>query len=271
MNNYDITKNIRIFFFDIDSTTLDHSISKVRDLTMYALKQLKERGYKICICTSRTIAEMAHLPKDYVSLFDGIACEAGAILLKDGQKYCRYLEQYEVEKAMKYFASEGITYRYADDNGVGYLNQKDKDKEALFYRLYQMIPEIKDYDNERLTHILYYRNSDEDFENLKKLLSESQHVKMTFACEITPLNTNKGTAIIEMAKLFGFGEENTCAFGDGGNDVEMIKSASLGIAMGNGCKEIKEVADIVADDISNDGLYKVLVEYGFIDRKKGNC
>ena len=54
------TNDIKIFFFDIDSTTFDHSIFAVRKTTMDALKLLKESGYKICISTSRSIAEVLH-------------------------------------------------------------------------------------------------------------------------------------------------------------------------------------------------------------------
>ena len=38
------TNDIKIFFFDIDSTTFDHSIFAVRKTTMDALKLLKESG-----------------------------------------------------------------------------------------------------------------------------------------------------------------------------------------------------------------------------------
>ena len=59
--------------------------------------------------------------------------------------------------------------------------------------------------------------------------------------------------------------KDTCAFGDGGNDIEMLKAAGLGIAMGNGGQELKDAADYVAHDISNDGLYKALKHFGFVE------
>ena len=45
----------------------------------------------------------------------------------------------------------------------------------------------------------------------------------------------------------------------------MMERAGLGIAMGNGSRECREAADYVTEDISDDGLYKALVRFGFIE------
>ena len=58
---------------------------------------------------------------------------------------------------------------------------------------------------------------------------------------------------------------DTIAIGDGLNDVEMIKEAGYGIAMGNSSDVLKASADYVTDDVSNDGLYKAFKHLGIID------
>ncbi len=87
---------------------------------------------------------------------------------------------------------------------------------------------------------------------------------MKFANEVTTKGAEKGRQMLELAELFGFTQENVAAFGDGANDVSMIEQAAFGVAMGNGVEALKKVADVIADDISNEGLYKVLEEYHFI-------
>ena len=42
------------------------------------------------------------------------------------------------------------------------------------------------------------------------------------------------------------------------NDLEMIQAAGVGIAMGNGVSALKEAADFVTADISEDGLKRAL-------------
>ena len=50
------------------------------------------------------------------------------------------------------------------------------------------------------------------------------------------------------------------AFGDGENDIEMIKQADIGIAMKNGCDKVKEIADHITDSVDEDGIYTYLVK-----------
>ena len=48
------------------------------------------------------------------------------------------------------------------------------------------------------------------------------------------------------------------------NDYEMIKNAGVGVAMGNAHEKLKEVADIVTDDIGNDGVFNACKKLGLI-------
>ena len=58
--------------------------------------------------------------------------------------------------------------------------------------------------------------------------------------------------------------EDTIAIGDGFNDILMIEYCNIGVAMGNAKDEVKKHADIVADRVEDDGLYKVLKELNLI-------
>jgi hypothetical protein len=44
------------------------------------------------------------------------------------------------------------------------------------------------------------------------------------------------------------------AFGDNYNDIEMLKHAGLGIAVGNAKPEVKEVANLITESNVNDGV-----------------
>ena len=60
MNN----KNIKMFFFDNDSTLFDHEYGGIRPKTIEAIKLLKQKGYKLCMNTSRSYEEMYNVPKE---------------------------------------------------------------------------------------------------------------------------------------------------------------------------------------------------------------
>jgi len=54
------------------------------------------------------------------------------------------------------------------------------------------------------------------------------------------------------------------AFGDGGNDISIIKQAGIGVAMGNAGDEVKKNADFTTTSVDEDGIMNALIKYGVI-------
>ena len=57
---------------------------------------------------------------------------------------------------------------------------------------------------------------------------------------------------------FGIPREDSYAFGDGFNDLEMVEYAGCGVAMGNGVDQLKKVADVIAPPVDEDGMARIL-------------
>jgi hydroxymethylpyrimidine pyrophosphatase-like HAD family hydrolase len=53
-------------------------------------------------------------------------------------------------------------------------------------------------------------------------------------------------------------------FGDGGNDISMLRHVAIGVAMGNASDEVKRTADYVTDTVENDGIWKALKHFKVI-------
>ena len=68
----------------------------------------------------------------------------------------------------------------------------------------------------------------------------------------------------KMMDHFGLLKEETLAFGDGNNDLEMIKHVGVGVAMGNGSEALKDVADMVTDSVDEDGVWNALKKLGLV-------
>ena len=65
-----------------------------------------------------------------------------------------------------------------------------------------------------------------------------------------------------VAKLEGILNENIIAFGDGLNDVDMLKKCGVGVAMKNALPEVKEQADYITSRTNNEnGVVEFLKEY----------
>ena len=54
------------------------------------------------------------------------------------------------------------------------------------------------------------------------------------------------------------------AFGDGRNDIEMLKIVGHGVAMANAASDVKACADDICGDVADDGIYHYLTSKGII-------
>ena len=70
--------------------------------------------------------------------------------------------------------------------------------------------------------------------------------------------------IQKMMELFRLSREEIIAFGDAENDIDMLKFAGIGVAMGNAFSILKEQADYVTDHIDKDGIWKALKHFQVI-------
>lgn len=257
--------DIKIIFFDIDSTTFDHSIKDVRESTLIALKKLKEKGIKLAFATSRAPDEMVNLPKKLSDLMDGFVGCAGGYTIFNNEVYPKVISDPNLNECIKYLDDNNLTYRYVTSDGKDYLNKHDERVENIFENLYRMCPPIKKYENEDIVHLLYYTEDKIQMGRVDAILKESSHLHYTYPNEAMAKDTDKSSDMLRLAKRLGFKKENVAAFGDSFNDVDMLKAAELGICMGNGRDVTKLAADYVTDDITAEGLYNALKVYGYID------
>ena len=82
--------------------------------------------------------------------------------------------------------------------------------------------------------------------------------------ECVPKGYSKSTGIQVVCEKLGIAHEDIYAFGDSVNDLDMLKYAAHGIAMGNGMPEAKAAADYVTNNIHADGIYNACKHFGLI-------
>ena len=256
---------IKIIFFDIDSTCYYHKNKEIPQSTQLAFKLLKKQGFKIAICTSRAYEEMVMLPDSFFSIMDGIiTCAGGNIYVNNKKIKSNIIDNKQCIDAINYMDNHDMTYRWLSDDGQCHLNRSEKKIDDLFFRLYQMVPSVKKYNNESLTHLLFYTYDGESKNKVTSILSNACHTDLGSANEVQANNVDKSYGIKYLANYYGYSIDECAAFGDSNNDYSMIRDAKIGIAMGNACDNLKQVADYVTDNIENDGLYNACLKYGWI-------
>ena len=83
--------------------------------------------------------------------------------------------------------------------------------------------------------------------------------------DITVQGADKGNALKQMSKHLGIGLEECIAFGDGGNDMTILQTAGIGVAMGNAYEGVKAVADYVTTSVDEDGIRNAFIHFGIIN------
>lgn len=78
--------------------------------------------------------------------------------------------------------------------------------------------------------------------------------------DVVQPGVSKATGIRALMDAFGIDASEVMAFGDAGNDAEMLRLAGVGVAMGNASDELKSIADLVCAPCEEQGVLKVLEE-----------
>ncbi|ATZ61074.2 MAG: phosphoglycolate phosphatase [Methanosarcinales archaeon Met12] len=86
-------------------------------------------------------------------------------------------------------------------------------------------------------------------------------VDSRFAIHIKDKRIDKGTGLKKVVELLGWSTEDVIAIGDAENDVEMLQTAGLGIAVGNADQKLKTVADFVMEGKYGAGVIEAVERF----------
>lgn len=259
---------IKAIFFDIDGTLLSHKTKRIPDSTMNALKQLKEKEILIFLATGRHSSEMKKMPVHDIE-FDGYITLNGQYCYhNDEVLFDLPIVQEDIENIIKYVDEKSIPCIFVEDKEM-YINFNNEVVEKVQESISTELPTVGDIHRGH-THKIYQvipYNIDENEE--KTILSLMPHCKKTrwhpLAIDIIPATGGKQNGIEQILKHYHISREETMAFGDGMNDMDMLEYVHTGIAMGNASDELKKIGDDVTDDIDDDGIYNALKKYELID------
>ena len=257
---------IKAIFFDIDGTLVSFNTHRIPQSTIDAVSAARKKGIKIFIATGR--------PRPYVDNlgtleYDGIMSVNGAsCITKDGVVIVdKCIPREDVERMVEYTNKHKLPVAVADDDVSFAVNVEDSFKEV--YELLDLqIPEnrpMEDALKMNVKQFVAFFPVEMDDEIKGSVLTHCNVFRWhpSFAdCIIG--DTSKATGIDAVCEYYGFTIDETMAFGDGGNDKEMLEHVGIGIAMGNARDEVKACADYVTTSVDDDGIVNALRHYGII-------
>lgn len=281
--------SVKYLFFDIDGTLVNFK-TQMPESAKEALKEAQANGHRLFICTGRGRAQIYPFLLDFG--FDGIIGAAGAYMEYEEKVLAHKTYGRErMQKVMDLFKAHDITFMLQMTEGsvmtsrnlmrfarsLGYEvrdDQFDEVKQVIEHFLGKLVldDELDGYaEKYKDTENLLYTDSPLSVADMQKDLGADLRVMPPSfnkvkpdQGEITISGVSKDQAIRETMRLLGGDMADTIAFGDGANDVSMIKAAGTGVAMGNAIPEAKAAADLVTRDIDEDGIAYAMRKLGLI-------
>ncbi|MDI9540063.1 MAG: Cof-type HAD-IIB family hydrolase [Bacillota bacterium] len=257
---------IKIIFFDVDGTLKSFNNPGITEPVLHALQKLKEKGIKIFIATGRAPYAVPHF--EGIS-FNGYLCYNGAYCYdEDSVLYSKPLDKKDlyqfIENAKK--QNEPVIAAGKDEmcaNGYG-----EKLNEYLSFAPLKYPSNDLNYFNEFIEGDIYQMMASGKPEKDEEFLKDCKHLKIArwwdHAFDLTSDSCSKSIAIQKVLEAYGFQREEAMAFGDGGNDLDMIEYVGLGVAMENASEEVKKAADYITDSVEDDGVVSALKNFNII-------
>lgn len=255
-------------FFDIDGTLWNQHM-KIPQSTVEALRKLRENGHYTFICSGRSRSNIKS-PNLLELGFDGVVAACGThIEFHDQKAFESLLSDEQIRHALTILKKhgmpvvlEGPLYTYVDEEDfhedpyVIYL--RNELGEAL-----RQITGTEVYEVNKMSAAILNADVDKVKRELGEEFDMIVHAQDRIV-EIGLRGHSKATGIARVCTMLDIEREDTYAFGDSANDLDMLKFVAHGVAMGNGTKEAKQAAEYITTDIMEDGIKNGLEHYGLI-------
>lgn len=264
-------QSIRAAFFDIDGTLTSFTTHEIPDSTIESLNRLRQQDIAIYLCTGRAPSHMDVVLNMLPIRFDGVVCLNGQYCFDDtGVLHANSLAPEDITTIIAWLDEHPDVVSNFCERDYVYFNQITDAMRATWKQLGKTAPatHVNDPHQRALTHDTFQISPFINCEDEASLIARCRNVQgVRWHPDFTDLIPADGGKDHGMARILsrrGWTAKQCIAFGDGGNDVSMLRYAGIGVAMGNATKEAKQAADYVTDDVDHDGILHALQHFDIL-------
>lgn len=260
---------MKIAFVDIDGTVLDYSrgMNQPTEHCLEAFRRYREQGNLLIIATSRS-----HLVDGLdTSMFDGFVFSNGQYIEYQGEILKNNIfskEQILLQKAI-YSKYDGGSF-YSGVNGQWIC--PDRIELSIAHMVYYGLDPKRAHEHFRpfVLDEIEATAATATFDDMEKMRLVEKELPQEWEIhayydpndlrmDVHLPGITKGSSCMMLVDHAGLKREDSYAFGDGMNDLEMLTLVGHGVAMGNADPRVKAIADTVSEDALEDGLAKAFV------------
>ena len=271
--------NMKIIFLDLDGTLLTTE-KTVSPGNLAALRRAAERGAHVVPCTGRAFSELPQAIQEQ-SFFRYAVTINGAQIYDGWEKKVLHRAEIPLEAALalvdRLRELPVLLDCYVD--GKDYTSRQDYSRidefitepalNRIIRRLRRPVENLRDFlvQNGRPVQKVqvFFQDETRQRRELERLAAELPGMSVTSSIpgniEINDGAATKGEGLRFLCRHLGVPLEASMACGDGLNDLDMLRAAGVGVAMGNACREALEAADYVTDTNDRDGVAKAVERF----------
>lgn len=249
-------------FFDLDGTLLNEHSDITIEISQ-ALVELQENGIVPVIATGRTNLEIKEICNR--TGIESLITMNGQHVQFEGETVYSSVIPTEVCTRMKALA-------LSLDQEVGFYTPEEITVTAHT----PMVKSHYDFIHAKMPAVKPEQYQDSDVNMLLILGQEHDQLykdhfpelrfyrNTPYSIDVVSQDGSKGKGVRELVAALGLEGLPTYAFGDGLNDIDLLKACDYRIAMGNAKPELKEIATYITTNNTDGGILRGLRQYGLI-------
>lgn len=271
--------DIKIIVLDLDGTLLT-SDKRISPRNYAALERAAEKGIHIVPSTGRFYDGMPAVVRELPFVRYAITVNGAEIYdaREDRVLHRAEMTPEQADEVFEVLDTLPVVYDCYQD-GWGWMEKRLYDQAEDFIddpRVLAMVKDlrtpVKDFRglirsrNKGIQKIqMFFKDMDQRAKALPFLRQRFPGLNVTSSItnnlELNSLDAHKGAALLELCRILEVEPSRTMAFGDGLNDITMLQTAALGVAMENACPEVKAAADHITDTNDHDGVAKAIEQF----------
>jgi Cof subfamily protein (haloacid dehalogenase superfamily) len=268
---HDVRVPVRLLVLDIDGTIFDGS-NQIRESVAGAILAAQQRGVAVALATGRLYQSSLHAYESIGSMLP-LICYEGALICepKTGVVHRHWpiepgVAAQVLDYCEKHNRSGCVSVHFYMQDSLYVSNMNDASRKYFEgSKVEPVVSDLRQLLNQATTKVMVVSDDGEVIAQLSSHLKNSstrtqiiRHASITVLEAFHPA-VNKRSAVSYLAEdIMGLRPENVMAIGDDFTDIEMLKYAGIGVAMGNAPAEVKALADWVTTTVEEDGVARAV-------------